>query len=48
MEMSQAQSFGREPFGEAVGIQKPRGDQTGIIIRNGYIVAEWANRTASI
>ncbi len=41
MELAQAQSFGREPLGEPVGVQKPRGEQTGIIIRNGYIVAEW-------
>ncbi|MGH7445379.1 MAG: serine hydrolase domain-containing protein, partial [Longimicrobiales bacterium] len=34
-------SFGREPFGEAVGVFKERGPQTGIIIRNGYIVAKW-------
>lgn len=41
IELAQAQSFGREPIGEPVGVQKPRGPQTGIIIRNGYIVAEW-------
>lgn len=41
MELAQAQSFGREPIGEPTGVQKPRGEQTGIIIRNGYIVAEW-------
>ncbi|MEX1182182.1 MAG: serine hydrolase [Gemmatimonadota bacterium] len=34
-------SFGREPHGEAVGPFKARGDATGLIIRNGYIVAEW-------
>ncbi|HSJ23415.1 MAG TPA: serine hydrolase [Longimicrobiales bacterium] len=36
-------SFGREPFGEAVGPFKDRGDATGLIIRNGYIVAEWGD-----
>ena len=41
MEMSQTQTFGREPFGEIIGATKPRGDMTGIIIKNGYIVAEW-------
>lgn len=41
MELAQAQTFGREPFGEPVGAQKPRGDMTGIIVKNGYIVAEW-------
>ncbi|MDQ3713702.1 MAG: beta-lactamase family protein, partial [Acidobacteriota bacterium] len=32
-----------EPFGEAVGAFKERGDATGIILRNGYIVAEWGD-----
>ncbi len=41
MELSQTQTFGREPFGEIIGATKPRGAMTGIIIRNGYIVAEW-------
>src|SRR5688572_18279894 len=34
-------SFGREPCGSAVGPFKPRGEPTGVIVRNGYIVAEW-------
>jgi CubicO group peptidase (beta-lactamase class C family) len=34
-------SFGREPHGEAVGPFKERGEPTGLIIRNGYLVAEW-------
>jgi len=34
-------AFGREPFGYPVGPLKERGPQTGLIIRNGYIVAEW-------
>ena len=34
-------SFGREPHGEPVGPFKVRGPQTGLIVRNGYIVAEW-------
>ena len=38
---AQTQTFGREPFGEIIGPMKDRGDATGIIIRNGYIVAEW-------
>ena len=41
MELAQAQTFGREPFGEAIGVQKTRGEMTGIIIKNGYIIAEW-------
>lgn len=35
------QGFGREPFGDAVGPFKSRGEPTGLIIRGGYIVAEW-------
>jgi CubicO group peptidase (beta-lactamase class C family) len=41
LEQAHYQTFGREPYGEAIGPFKTRGDQTGIIIRNGYIVAEW-------
>ncbi|HEX2188362.1 MAG TPA: serine hydrolase [Longimicrobiaceae bacterium] len=37
------QSFGREPFGEAVGPFRERGDPTGVVVRNGYIVAEWGD-----
>ena len=43
LEMAHHQSFGREPFGEPVGPFETRGDPTGIIIRNGYIVAEWGD-----
>jgi CubicO group peptidase (beta-lactamase class C family) len=35
------QTFGREPFGYAIGPIKERGDQTGIVVHKGYIVAEW-------
>src|SRR5260370_15114634 len=35
------QTFGREPFGYAIGPIRERGDPTGIIIHKGYIVAEW-------
>jgi CubicO group peptidase (beta-lactamase class C family) len=35
------QTFGREPFGDAIGPIKDRGDQTGLIVHKGYIVAEW-------
>ena len=35
------QTFGREPHGEAIGPIKDRGDPTGVIIRRGYVVAEW-------
>ena len=41
-ELAQAESFGRnEPFDEPVGPMKERGEQTGLIIYKGYIVAEW-------
>lgn len=36
-------TFGREPHGEPIGPFKDRGDATGIIVRNGYIVAEWGD-----
>src|SRR6267378_3542063 len=35
------QTFGREPHGEAIGPIKDRGDPTGVIVRRGYLVAEW-------
>ena len=41
LEMAHYTSFGREPFGEAIGFFKERGLQSGIIVRGGYIVAEW-------
>jgi len=37
------QTFGREPFGSAVGPIKPRGEMSGVIVRRGYIVAEWGD-----
>jgi CubicO group peptidase (beta-lactamase class C family) len=41
LEEAHYQSFGREPFGNAVGPFKPRGEPTGVIVKNGYLVAEW-------
>jgi CubicO group peptidase (beta-lactamase class C family) len=41
--MNHYQTFGREPFGYAIGPIRERADPTGIIIRNGYIVAEWGD-----
>jgi CubicO group peptidase (beta-lactamase class C family) len=41
LEQAHNQSFGREPYGEPIGQFKDRGGATGLIIRNGYIVAEW-------
>ncbi|MEO8649921.1 MAG: serine hydrolase [Acidobacteriota bacterium] len=42
-ELMLTQSFGRAPFGELVGPTKPRGPQTGIILRGGFIIAEWGD-----
>jgi CubicO group peptidase (beta-lactamase class C family) len=41
MEENHYRTFGREPYGGAVGPFKDRGDATGVILRHGYIVAEW-------
>ena len=41
MEVSHYQSFGKEPFGFAVGPFVERGEPTGLIIHKGYIVAQW-------
>ena len=35
------QTFGREPFGYLIGPVRERGDQTGVIVHKGRIVAEW-------
>ena len=43
LETAHYQSFGREPFGDGIGPFKARGDPTGIILRHGYIVAEWGD-----
>jgi CubicO group peptidase (beta-lactamase class C family) len=36
-------TFGREPFGEAIGPFTVRAPQTGLIVYRGYIVAEWGD-----
>ena len=38
---NRASGFGREPMNDPIGAFKERGDMTGIIVRNGYLVAEW-------
>ena len=43
MEENHYRTFGREPYGNAVGPFKDRGDATGVILRHGYIVAEWGD-----
>ena len=39
--MNHYQTFGREPFGYAIGPIKERGEQTGLVVHKGYLVAEW-------
>ncbi len=34
-------SFAREPFDAVIGPTQPRGDPTGLVIRHGYVVAQW-------
>ncbi len=41
LEQTHYLGFGREPFGYPVGPFKTRGEPTGLIIRHGYIVAQW-------
>ena len=41
LELAHYTGFGREPFGFAVGPFRERGPQTGVVLRHGYIVAEW-------
>lgn len=43
LQLAHFQTFGREPYGEPIGQFKDRGDATGLIIRSGYIVAEWGD-----
>lgn len=43
LEAAHYQTFGREPFGAAIGPFKERGDASGVIVRRGYIVAEWGD-----
>lgn len=40
-QLGQAQTFGREPFGESIGPYKTRGEMTGLIIRRGLLVKSW-------
>ena len=43
LELAHYQSFGREPFGDGVGPFRERGAPTGLILRRGYLVAEWGD-----
>lgn len=43
LEIAHYQSFGREPFGDGIGPFKERGPATGLIIRDGVVVAKWGD-----
>ena len=45
LKLNHYQTFGREPMGNPIGPIKDRGDQTGVIVHRGYIVAEWGEPT---
>jgi CubicO group peptidase (beta-lactamase class C family) len=38
-------SFNREPYNILIGPAKPRGALSGLVVRQGYIVAEWGDTT---
>src|SRR3982074_2230327 len=41
LKLNHYRTFGREPFGDAIGPIKDRGELTGVIIHKGALVAEW-------
>jgi len=43
LEEAHYRSFGREPHGTAIGPFARRGDPAGVVLRHGYIVAEWGD-----
>ena len=43
LELAHYQTFGREPFGQAVGPFKERGAPAGVVLRGGRLVAEWGD-----
>lgn len=43
LEQSHYQSFGREPFGEAIGPFATRGEPSGLVIKGGFVVAQWGD-----
>ncbi|MCC6241626.1 MAG: serine hydrolase [Gemmatimonadaceae bacterium] len=46
LELNHYQTFGREPFGAAIGPLAPRGGATGIVVRRGYVVSTWGDPAA--
>jgi CubicO group peptidase (beta-lactamase class C family) len=43
LEENHYDTFGREPLGHGIGLFKARGPATGLVIRHGYLVAEWGD-----
>ena len=43
LELAHITTFGREPYGDAVGPFTERGEATGLIIHKGYIIAQWGD-----
>jgi CubicO group peptidase (beta-lactamase class C family) len=43
LELAHITTFGREPYGDAVGPFAERGEATGLIIHKGYIIAQWGD-----
>jgi len=41
LEIDQANTFGKEPFGNIIGPMADRGEPTGIIVYKGYIIKTW-------
>jgi CubicO group peptidase (beta-lactamase class C family) len=41
LKLNHYRTFGREPFGDAIGPIKDRGNLTGVIVHKGVLVAEW-------
>ncbi|WP_337171815.1 serine hydrolase [Gemmatimonas aurantiaca] len=46
LELNHYATFGREPLGDPIGPLPPRGGATGIIVKNGYVVATWGDPDA--
>ena len=46
LKLNHYRTFGREPFGDAIGPIKDRGELTGVIVYKGVLVAEWARAAA--
>lgn len=43
LEVAVTQAFSAEPYGGVLGPTKERGASNGVIVKNGYIVAEWGD-----